>query len=101
MHGPGFGSERDAAEGEGNEQLNLEEDVVKVVVLGESAGIREGMTVFRTNTLLSVPVGDGIVGRVVNALGQPIDGRGPITATEFRPTEARAPGVIDRNSSLI
>ncbi len=78
--------------------LNLEEDVVKVVVLGESAGIREGMTVFRTNTLLSVPVGDGIVGRVVNALGEMIDGKGAITTDKNMPIERVAYGVMDRSS---
>ena len=78
--------------------LNLEEDVVKVVVLGESAGIREGMTVFRTNTLLSVPVGEGIVGRVVNALGEMIDGKGAITTDKNMPIERVAYGVMDRSS---
>jgi F-type H+/Na+-transporting ATPase subunit alpha len=78
--------------------LNLEEDVVKVVVLGESAGIREGMTVFRTNTLLSVPVGDGIVGRVVNALGEMIDGKGAIETDKNMPIERVAYGVMDRSS---
>ena len=78
--------------------LNLEEDVVKVVVLGESAGIREGMTVFRTNTLLSVPVGDGIVGRVVNALGSIIDGKGAIETDKNMPIERVAYGVMDRSS---
>jgi F-type H+/Na+-transporting ATPase subunit alpha len=78
--------------------LNLEEDVVKVVVLGESAGIREGMTVFRTNTLLSVPVGVGIVGRVVNALGEMIDGKGAITTDKNMPIERVAYGVMDRSS---
>ncbi len=78
--------------------LNLEEDVVKVVVLGESASIREGMTVFRTNTLLSVPVGDGIVGRVVNALGEMIDGKGAIATDKNMPIERVAYGVMDRSS---
>ncbi len=78
--------------------LNLEEDVVKVVVLGESAGIREGMTVFRTNTLLSVPVGSGIVGRVVNALGEMIDGKGAIATDKNMPIERVAYGVMDRSS---
>ena len=78
--------------------LNLEEDVVKVVVLGESAGIREGMTVFRTNTLLSVPVGEGIVGRVVNALGEMIDGKGAIVTDKNMPIERVAYGVMDRSS---
>ena len=76
--------------------LNLEEDSVGVVLLGESTGIKEGDTVKRTGRIISVPVGDELLGRVVNALGQPIDGMGPITAKEFSPLERLAPGVVDR-----
>ena len=78
--------------------LNLEEDVVKVVVLGESVLVREGMTVHRTGKLLSVPVGEGIVGRVVNALGEMIDGKGPIKTDRNMPIERVAYGVMDRSS---
>jgi F-type H+-transporting ATPase subunit alpha len=76
--------------------LNLEEDSVGAVLLGHSTDIKEGDTVKRTGRIISVPVGDEIVGRVVNALGQPIDGKGPITATQFMPIERLAPGVVDR-----
>ena len=76
--------------------LNLEEDSVGVVLLGEFTGIKEGDTVKRTGRIISVPVGDELLGRVVNALGQPIDGKGPITAKEFSPLERLAPGVVDR-----
>jgi len=78
--------------------LNLEEDAVKVVVLGESGLVREGMTVHRTGKLLSVPVGAGIVGRVVNALGEMIDGKGPIKTDKDMPIERVAYGVMDRSS---
>ena len=78
--------------------LNLEEDVVKVVVLGESVLVREGMTVHRTGKLLSVPVGDAIVGRVVNALGEIIDGKGVIKTDRNMPIERVAYGVMDRSS---
>jgi F-type H+-transporting ATPase subunit alpha len=78
--------------------LNLEEDVVKVVVLGESGLVREGMTVHRTGKLLSVPVGEGIVGRVVNALGEMIDGKGAIKTDRDMPIERVAYGVMDRSS---
>ncbi len=77
--------------------LNLEEDTVKVVVLGESNRVKEGMRVMRTNKLLSVPVGDGIVGRVVNALGEPIDGEGAIETDKNMPIERVAYGVMDRS----
>ncbi len=77
--------------------LNLEEDAVKVVVLGESNRVKEGMRVMRTKKLLSVPVGDGIVGRVVNALGEPIDGEGAIDADKDMPIERVAYGVMDRS----
>ena len=77
--------------------LNLEEDAVKVVVLGESNRVKEGMRVMRTEKLLSVPVGDGIVGRVVNALGEPIDGNGAISTDRDMPIERVAYGVMDRS----
>ena len=76
--------------------LNLEENSVAVVMLGESDGLREGDTVERTGSVVSVPVGDGLIGRVVNALGQPIDGKGSIEAVENRPIERPAPGIIKR-----
>ncbi len=78
--------------------LNLEEDVVKVVILGDSALVREGMTVFRTGKLLSVPVGEAIIGRVVNALGEIIDGKGAIVTKKDMPIERVAYGVMDRSS---
>ncbi len=76
--------------------LNLEEESVGAVLLGHSTEIKEGDTVKRTGRIISVPVGDEIVGRVVNALGQPIDGKGPIKAKQFMPIERLAPGVVDR-----
>jgi F-type H+-transporting ATPase subunit alpha len=76
--------------------LNLEEDSVGVVLMGESAEIREGDTVKRTTRIMSIPVGDAMVGRVVNALGQPIDGKGPIATKDFNPIERIAPGVVER-----
>jgi len=78
--------------------LNLEQDNVGIVVLGEDRGVKEGDTVKRTGNIVSVPVGMGLLGRVVDALGQPIDGRGPIEATDNYPIERKAPGVIDRQS---
>ena len=75
---------------------NLEEDSVAVIILGSDAGIKEGDTVKRTGRVVSVPVGEGLIGRVVNALGEPIDGRGPIVASDYRPIESPAPGIIDR-----
>ena len=75
---------------------NLEEDTVSVVILGTDAGIKEGDTVKRTGRVVSVPVGEALIGRVVNALGEPIDGRGPIAQADFRPVEMPAPGIIDR-----
>src|SRR5688572_26463928 len=78
--------------------LNLEEDQVGVVMLGDFTEIREGDEVRRTGRIMSVPVGEALVGRVVNALGQPIDDKGPIDTTEFFPIERIAPGVIDRQS---
>ena len=76
--------------------MNLEEDQVGVVLLGEYTEIKEGDEVKRTGRIMSVPVGDAMVGRVVNSLGQPIDGKGPIATTQFNPLERIAPGVIDR-----
>lgn len=78
--------------------FNLEEDNVGIIVLGSVAGIQEGDVVKRTGRIAQVPVGDAMLGRVVNPLGQPLDNRGPIQATEFRPIESNAPGVIDRKS---
>ncbi len=76
--------------------LNLEESSVGAVLLGETHRIREGDEVRRTGRIMSMPVGEAMRGRVVNALGQPIDGRGPIETTEFIPLERLAPGVVDR-----
>ncbi|ACB86393.1 F0F1 ATP synthase subunit alpha [Natranaerobius thermophilus] len=76
--------------------LNLEEDNVGCVLLGEYSHIKEGDQVKRTGRIIEVPVGDDLVGRVVNPVGEPRDGKGPIEATDFRPVETRAPGVIDR-----
>jgi len=76
--------------------LNLEEDNVGVVLLGDETSIREGEMVRRTERIAEVPVGEGLLGRVVNALGQPLDGKGPIEAEGMRPIESPAPGVIDR-----
>ena len=78
--------------------LNLEEDNVGVVLLGDQKSINEGDTVKTTGRVVEVPVGDCMLGRVVNALGQPIDGKGPIEATKFRQIERVAPGVITRKS---
>ncbi len=76
--------------------LNLEEDNVGAILLGEDTLIKEGDLVKRTGRIAQVPVGEAMVGRIVNALGQPIDGKGPIEATEHRPIERLAPGVVDR-----
>jgi F-type H+/Na+-transporting ATPase subunit alpha len=76
--------------------LNLEEDSVGAVLLGDYKEIKEGDTVKRTARIISVPVGDAMLGRVVNALGQPIDGKGPIQTNQFLPIERLAPGVVDR-----
>src|SRR5262244_2409004 len=76
--------------------LNLEEESVGAVLLGEFKEIKEGDTVKRTGRIISVPVGDELLGRVVNALGQPIDGKGPITTKQFSSIERLAPGVVDR-----
>ncbi|MDO4647492.1 MAG: F0F1 ATP synthase subunit alpha [Eubacteriales bacterium] len=75
---------------------NLEETSVSIVIFGSDEGIGEGQTVKRTGKVVSVPVGDAMIGRVVNALGQPIDGAGPIATEEFRPVESKAPGICDR-----
>ncbi|MGH7423358.1 MAG: F0F1 ATP synthase subunit alpha, partial [Candidatus Methylomirabilales bacterium] len=76
--------------------LNLEEDNVGAILLGEAIAIKEGDLVKRTGRIAQVPVGEGMIGRVVSALGQPIDGKGPIEAREHRPIERLAPGVVDR-----
>ncbi len=76
--------------------FNLEKDSVGVIVMGSYEGIVEGMTVRGTGRIASVPVGDAMIGRVVNALGEPIDGKGPIATTGFRPIERIAPGVVER-----
>ncbi len=76
--------------------LNLEEEEVGVVLLGESSELAEGDVVRRTNTIMSVPVGEAVVGRVVNPLGLPIDDKGPIASTQRNPLERIAPGVLDR-----
>jgi F-type H+-transporting ATPase subunit alpha len=76
--------------------LNLEEDSVGAVLLGEAALIKEGDEVKRTRRIMSVPVGEAMVGRIVNPIGQPIDGKGPIATTRFNPLEVIAPGVVDR-----
>jgi F-type H+/Na+-transporting ATPase subunit alpha len=78
--------------------LNLEQDQVGAVLLGEDTAIKEGDIVKRTNRIAQVPVGEALTGRVVNALGLPVDGKGPIPTTEFRPIERYAPGVVDRRS---
>ena len=78
--------------------LNLEQDQVGAVLLGDDKLIKEGDIVKRTNRITQVPVGEALTGRVVNALGQPVDGKGPINAQEFRPIERYAPGVVDRRS---
>lgn len=78
--------------------LNLEEHNVGVIILGPYTEIREGDQVKRTGRIMEVPVGEALLGRVVNPLGQPIDGRGPIKTSEYRPVESQAPGVIYRKS---
>src|SRR5262245_35945987 len=77
--------------------MNLEEDQVGVVLFGDSEKIREGDEVRRTNGIMSVPVGPELVGRVINALGEPIDGKGPLASTQFLPIERVAPGVVERS----
>ena len=77
---------------------NLEDETVSVAILSDNDDIREGTVVRRTGRVLSVPVGEGFLGRVVNALGEPIDGKGPISANGTRPVESEAPGIIERQS---
>ena len=77
---------------------NLEENNVGIIILGPYVGIREGDEVRRTGRIMEVPVGDQLIGRVVNPLGMPVDGKGPLETTEARPIENRAPGVMDRKS---
>ena len=77
---------------------NLEEETVSVALLSGGEGIHEGTTVQRTGRVLSVPVGKTLLGRVVNALGEPIDGKGPVTTNHRRPIESEAPGIIERKS---
>ena len=86
------------ANGEYGMAQNLEENSVSIVMLGTDVGIKEGSVVKRTGKVVSVPVGEAMIGRVVNALGQPIDGKGPIDCTEYRPIETPAPGIIERKS---
>ena len=76
--------------------MNLDEDQVGCVILGDYTELREGDEVKRSGEIMSVPVGDGMIGRVVNAIGQPIDDRGPIEGTKLAPIERIAPGVVDR-----
>ncbi len=76
--------------------LNLEEDSIGAAVFGDVTGVKEGDTVRRTGRVASVPVGEGIVGRVINPIGQPLDGKGPVVTDEFRTLEGRAPGVTER-----
>lgn len=78
--------------------MNLDEDQVGAVLLGDFAELREGEQVKRTGKIMSVPVGKQLIGRVVNALGEPIDDKGPLNTTETLPVERLAPGVIDRQS---
>ena len=77
---------------------NLEENSVSIVIFGSDENIGEGQTVKRTGKVVSVPVGEAMIGRVVNALGQPIDGAGPVDTKEFRPVEMKAPGICERRS---
>ena len=77
---------------------NLEDETVSIAVLSDTNSIREGTQVRRTGKVLSVPVGEALLGRVVNALGNPIDGKGPIDTKAFRPIESEAPGIIERKS---
>ncbi len=84
--------------GEYGMALNLEENSVAVVMLGTDEGVKEGDKVTRTGNVVSVPAGEELIGRVVNALGQPIDGKGPIRCDEMRPIERNAPGIIQRKS---
>src|SRR5271156_4058470 len=77
--------------------MNLEEDQVGSVLLGDYTLIKEGDEVRRTSRIMSIPVGDAMIGRVVNALGEPIDGKGPINTSQFNPVERLAPGVVGRS----
>ncbi|MBR6322084.1 MAG: F0F1 ATP synthase subunit alpha, partial [Lachnospiraceae bacterium] len=77
---------------------NLEENIVSVIILGTDTGIKEGDTVRRTGRVVSVPVGPELIGRVVNALGEPIDGKGPHFASQFRAIESPAPYILERQS---
>ena len=84
--------------GEYGMALNLEETHVSIVILGSDSGIKEGDVIKRTKKVVSVPVGEKLIGRVVNALGAPIDGKGSVDASEYRPIESPAPGIIERKS---
>ena len=84
--------------GEYGMALNLEENVVSIVMLSNTSDIKEGSVVKRTGEVVSVPVGEKMIGRVVNALGQPVDGKGPIDYKEVKPIESEAPGIIKRKS---
>ena len=84
--------------GENGMAMNLEEQTVSIVMLDDTSEIREGTKVKRTGNVVSVPVGESLIGRVVNALGQPIDAKGPIVASEFSPIERKAYGIIERKS---
>ena len=86
------------ANGEYGMAQNLEENSVAIVILGSDEGIKEGDTVRRTGRVVSVPVGEALIGRVVNALGHPIDGKGPVETQFMRPIESPAPGIIERKS---
>ena len=77
---------------------NLEENSVSIVLLGDDSGIKGGSSIHRTGKVVSVPVGEGMIGRVVNALGQPIDGKGPIEAEGYNPIEKQAPSILERQS---
>ena len=87
--------------GEYGMALNLEENSVAIVMLGSDEGIREGDVVERTGTVVSVPVGEKLIGRVVNALGHPIDGKGPVETSEYYPIERNAPGIIERKGMSV
>ena len=76
--------------------LNLEEDSVSAAIFGDDTQIKEGDTVKRTGAVARVPAGDALVGRVVNSLGQPVDGKGPIVTETYRPIEGKAPNVVSR-----
>ncbi|MDR2067980.1 MAG: F0F1 ATP synthase subunit alpha [Holosporaceae bacterium] len=78
--------------------LNLGEDTTDIVLFGEDREVCENMEIRRTRKIMQVPVGKGLLGRVVNALGEPIDGKGPLNISEYRPTDIKAPGIVDRES---